>query len=162
MATTGYSGRQIFLHWITAIIIAIQFAYHDGMQLSWRLIREGGEVPFSVPTAIHVALGIFILLLSLPRLGLRLSRGAALPPENESPGMARLAAITHAALYSLILLLPVSGLLAWFGKLGAAAVAHSILGKLLLLVVALHVLGALYQLIVLRSNVLWRMLRPRN
>ena len=162
MAVKGYTGTQIGLHWIIAVLIGVQFLYHQGMKSAWRLLREGREVPVDLGTTFHVLIGILVLLLVLPRLGLRLTRGAPPQPENEAPAAARIARITHIALYAIILALPLSGLLAWFGHVGAAAIGHSVLGKLLLLFVALHVLGALYQTVAVRSGALWRMFRATD
>jgi cytochrome b561 len=51
---------------------------------------------------------------------------------------------------------------AWFGHVGAAGNVHEALKTLLLLAVALHVVGALYQAFVLRSDVMRRMVPPRG
>lgn len=159
MAVTGYTGRQIGLHWVIAILIGLQYFTYGSMRHSWFLLRDGKPVPFDPLTNAHVAVGITVLLLALPRLWLRLTRGAPRAPENEPPILSRIARINHIALYAIILGLPLTGMLSWFGQAGAAALAHITLVLLLLVFVALHVLGAIYQTIVLRSGVLWRMFR---
>lgn len=160
MAVTGYSSRQIGLHWIIAILIGAQYVLHGGMKHSWRLVIEGQPVPFDPMTILHIVIGVLVLLLLFPRIFLRVSRGAPPAPEDEGPGMKTLATVTQTMLYVLIISLPLSGMAAWFGQVQAAGLMHNILGKLLLLFVALHVAGAFFQTFVRRRGVLWRMFRP--
>ena len=67
---------------------------------------------------------------------------------------------THLGLYLLLIVMVVSGGLAWFGEQRWAAEAHEVLKALVLALIGLHVVGALYQQFVLKSDVLKRMGRP--
>ena len=71
-----------------------------------------------------------------------------------------MSATNHLLLYALLLVLPLSGLAAWFGGIGGAIGVHRLMESLLLPLVGLHVCGALYQALVLRSDVVARMIRP--
>lgn len=67
----------------------------------------------------------------------------------------------HWALYVLMLALPITGLLAWFGGVTALADPHGeILKVLLWVMIVLHVAAALYHQFVLRDNLLNRMRKP--
>ncbi len=157
----NYSTAQIGLHWIVAILVLAQFLNNGAIGEAWRAIRRGAEeVPGGPMVAAHVLIGVAILVLALWRIALRLLRGAPPPPADEPRGLRIAAAATHGALYLLLALLPVTGLVAWFADVGAAADAHEALKTLLLLLVAAHVAGALYQHFVRRSGVLGRMLPP--
>ena len=68
----------------------------------------------------------------------------------------------HVSIYILLLLLPVTGSVAWFLGVELAGDAHELLQNLLLAAIALHVAGALFQHFVFRSEVLMRMLLPQR
>lgn len=161
MTESGYSSKQIALHWIIAILIVIQFVLHDGIEEVWLQVRDGGEVTRSVLAFSHVAIGILIFVLALWRITLRLTRGAPPPPEDEAPALQMLAGLTHLVLYALLLLMPISGMTMWFGGVEAAGFGHFVGKTLMLAFVALHVIGALYHRFVLKSDVMQRMTRPQ-
>ena len=58
-----------------------------------------------------------------------------------------------------MIVMPVSGAMAWFGDAGAAAVVHNVSKVLLLLLVILHIVGALAHQFVLRTGLMERMVR---
>ena len=75
----------------------------------------------------------------------------------------RLAArAVHLAFYAVILLMPATGGMAWFGGLETMAAVHGAGKPVILALVALHIGGALYQHFVARTDVLRRMLRPER
>ena len=64
-----------------------------------------------------------------------MKRGAPKPPEHE-PAILKLAAgATHLGLYALLILMPVSGIAAWFGNIEAAAEGHEVMRLILLALV---------------------------
>lgn len=156
----GYSRAQILLHWIVALLIIPQFLLHDAMKEAWRAFEQGQEVAFDPLVAAHVFTGIAILALVMWRVSLKATRGAPPPPEAEHPALKAVAKATHAGLYLLLIMLTVSGGLAWFGGQEAAAEAHEVLKTLLLVLIVLHVVGALFQQFVLKTNIMERMKRP--
>ena len=75
--------------------------------------------------------------------------------------MLKLAAhATHVTLYLLMILVPVSGAVAWFGGIENAAEGHELLKTVLLIVVLIHFLGAVAQRVIFKSDVMTRMVRP--
>lgn len=159
---TGYSRTQIFLHWAVAGLIALQFLFPDAIEDAFRRVMKGEVYAFDPLIMGHVAAGVLVLALTLGRGAIRLRRGAPNPPETEHPLLRKAAHAAHGLLYLTALLIPVSGLVAWFGGVGPAAGAHGLLTKILLFVIAAHVAGALYHRFVLKSGVMERMLRAQR
>lgn len=163
-APKGYSRLQIALHWIIALLIAVQILYHDPMEEAWDAVRDGLAVPAEVTfgVTVHVVVGVSVLLLALLRLGVRFTHGApALPAEEPAP--LRLAAnATHVVLYILMIAIPLGGLAAWVGGVKPAAGIHGLAANVLFWLVVLHILGALYQRFVLKSDVMTRMVTPQK
>ena len=158
----GYSSAQIGLHWIIALLIALQFLFHEPIKDAFDSALEGELQPFSWPVWAHIAGGTLILGLAIWRVILRRSRGAPPPPEGEGSLLGRAATLGHWALYALILLLPVGGLIAWFGGVDLAGEAHGLLSNVLLFVVAVHVAAALWHQFWLKDHLLRRMMRAER
>ena len=160
----GYSRIQIVLHWTIAALVIFQLLVHDGMEDAWDDF-EDGDLPDADTVLwayLHVAVGVTILALSIVRLGVRLVRGAPPLPENHSALLKLVAWATHVLLYGFILLMPLTGALAWFGGVGDSADIHE-LGRLLLIpLVLLHAAGGLAEHFVFRTNSLRRMLGMRD
>lgn len=155
----GYSRLQIALHWLVLALIAQQYLFHDAISAAWDRTAEGLVAVFDPLVLAHVAGGG--LIVPIWRLTLRARRGV--PPVIEtSKGQAFLARLTHVGLYALMILMPVSGSIAWFGGGEAAARGHDVLKIVLLALVALHVAGALYHQLILRDGTLARMRRARG
>ncbi|WP_161594519.1 cytochrome b [Marimonas lutisalis] len=155
-----YTRAQIRLHWLVFILIALQYVLHEPMSEAWDVIEDGGSVAFDPLVFVHVAGGMLILLLVVLRIGLRLRVGAPPLPAEEPAAMKMLAHVTHLGLYVLMIGMPVSGAVAWFGGAEAAAEAHEVMRAILLALVALHVVGALYHQFVLKTNLMNRMRTP--
>lgn len=157
----GYTSLQIALHWLVAVLVLIQLFVTEGIEEAWRAFRRGTELASDDVFLAnwHVWAGITIFALAVLRLIIRFSRGAPPPPASESWALRAIAALTHVALYAFILLMPLSGFVAWFGIFPDAADIHE-LGKLpLLVLIGLHAAGALWQHFVARTDVLRRMIR---
>lgn len=81
-------------------------------------------------------------------------------PEGSPPLLNLLASLAPWGLYALLLLMPLTGAIAWFGRVEAAAVLHET-GRLTLAALILaHALGALVEHFVIGNRVIRRMLRP--
>lgn len=158
--TQGYSRTQITLHWVILLLIGAQYLFHDAIAEGWEKVEKGLEVGFDPMIAQHIATGGLILLLVIWRIVLRVRRGAPEMPADEPAVLKFVAKATHGLLYLLLILLPISGVVAWFGGVAEAAEGHELMKLLLLIIVGLHVFGALYQQFVLKSDVLSRMTRP--
>ena len=81
---------------------------------------------------------------------------------GDSAAQRALAKAAHVGLYALMILMPLSGSMAWFGGVDLAAQGHNVLKIVLLALVALHVLGALYHQFVLKDGLINRMRRAEG
>ena len=154
----GYAGTQILLHWLVGVLVVFNYFYSDGMgrALAARLGTAGVRPPPIEPW-VHVWVGVTVLALVVLRLLLRQVRGA---PEVPGTGMAKAAAIWgHRLLYTLLLVVPALGGLAWFGGLRALGDPHEVLANVLLVVAGGHAVMALVHHYVLKDGTLSRMLR---
>ena len=168
-----YDAMAIALHWVTAILIVAN--------LTLGLSMVG--LPISPPKLHwylwHKSIGITIFVLTSVRLTWR----ALHPPPPPVPMPAwqqRASSLSHAALYALLLLIPVSGYLyssatgvqvVWLGWLplpdlvpkdkplaDGLKIVHVTLNSLLAITVCVHVAAALRHHFIDRDRVLARML----
>ncbi len=158
----GYSLTQIRLHWVVAALIAVQYLMHDPIEEGWRAFLKGAEVAFDPLILVHVVAGVLIGAFALWRLVLRKTRGAPLPPQEEAPALKLAAHLTHGTLYALLIVMPLSGALAWFGGVGALGFVHGTLVTPLIILIGLHVVAALYHQFVLKTNLIDRMKTAEN
>ncbi len=159
----GFSRAQIILHWATAILVIPIWLLHDGIKNTMRALRHS-EVPQpsdALITQFHVWGGIVVLALVCWRLDLRFKRGAPEAPESESAFLKFVASATHVLLYALLVYLPLTGILAYFGGISLAGDLHELAKLPILLIVILHAAAALYHHFVLKTDVLVRMIKPR-
>lgn len=162
MPVTGYSPKQIWLHWIIAILIITQFVLHEGIVAQSDALEKGLSIAPTLLARSHVIIGGLIFILALFRVYLLVTRGAPTTPASEPILLRFLAKATHVALYAVMLLMPISGSVAWFGGVEAAKAGHN-LGKTVMLVfVLLHVVGAIYQHFILKTDVMRRMVRAER
>lgn len=158
----GYSAAQIALHWIVAALVAAQFIFHEAIAEAWDAVEEGLGAAFDPLVLGHVVGGVLILALVVWRLALRLNRGAPPPPGNEPGVLVQLAHAVHWGFYAVLAVMAVSGGLAWFGGVTSAAEVHEVLKAILLAMIALHVAAIAFHRIVLRNDVMVRMVRPER
>jgi cytochrome b561 len=166
-----YSGAAIALHWILAILITLTTAI--GWRMMWIEHEPGSEQWFDL----HKSIGLVIAALVAMRLLWRLTHR----PEPRPTGAAweaKLASVTHALLYVLIVALPITGYLGasyskagvqWFGIATPRWVApdhdtselfftiHGVLLWTLVALVVLHVAGALKHLLIDKDGTFRRM-----
>ncbi len=162
MKPKGYSRTQIALHWVVFLLVALQFIFNDYIKDAWFKWVDTGEFQFNLLISGHVIGGIVILVLVLWRLFLRKKRGAPELPAEETKAMKAAAHGTHHTLYLLLILMPITGMGAWFGEQTLAATIHFYLKFALIALIALHVAAALYHQFVLKNNLLDRMKTPRD
>ena len=156
----GYSAVQIALHWTVAVLVLSQFLLGDAIGAAFRSVMRGTAPAFDWAVWGHIAGGIAILLLVMWRLSVRSSRGAPDVPADTPPAVRTAALVSHWALYALLILLPLSGLIAWFGAVGPAGQFHELMTTALLVLAGLHVAAALWHQFWLRDRLLLRMMRP--
>jgi cytochrome b561 len=180
MSDARYTRTAVALHWLLAFAILASLAVGTIM----------ADMALS-PTRLklinwHKWAGIAILLLSAARLAWRLTHRPPPLPSTLAPWQARLAALTHGALYVLFFAVPLAGWayssaagfpVVWFGLVPLPDLApvdreladvlkatHELLAWLLSALVLLHVAAALKHQWVDRDGLLARMSwrrRPR-
>lgn len=154
----GYLKTQIVLHWTVAALVILQFLAHEGMEHAWDAYEDGEPVTAGPLVGLHIATGVTILLLALWRIGLRVRYGAPGLPDNHPAVLKLIAHANHYLLYAFLIGMPLTGASAWFFGIEGAADIHSTGRTILLLLVLLHVAGALAEHFVFRTDVLRRML----
>jgi cytochrome b561 len=167
------------LHWAIVILLCLQFA------IAWIMPDIGrGTVPDRLIN-LHLSFGLLIIFVMAVRLLWRITHAVPAPPVGLPAWQATSASLAHAALYILLFVVPVLGwinasyrgwtveffglfplpaLVAARGPANTGAIlgpwsgdVHIWLSYALLTAIGLHVLGALYHRIVLRDDVLGRM-----
>jgi cytochrome b561 len=152
--TTGYSGIQIALHWLIAVLILVAWLSGEGAEEAMEAVEEGGVTGF-VP---HVAFGLSILTLVVVRILVRLSRGA--PAAPGTPGSLSVLAADwgHRLIYLLMIAVPLGGASVFFLGLDVGEI-HGLAANILMLVVLGHALMALYHQYILKDGLLRRMMK---
>lgn len=161
--TCRYPDLQVALHWIIALFVTVQASVTNGATGRLAEAKKKG-LALSLASRIgakrHVAFGVTVFLLAPVRVGVRLHRGAPLRPDDD-PMTTQLAPHRiHVLPYAVILLIPVSGLIAWYSQAGLINEPHALGMNAVLLIVGVHVAGALHRRFVARTDVLVRMLQP--
>jgi cytochrome b561 len=151
----GYSGLQIALHWLIAVLILLAWLSAEGAEEAIEAIEKGGTAGF-VP---HVAFGLAVLALVVLRLAIRLKRGAPVPPGE--PGSLQVSAANwgHGLIYLLMVGVPLGGVSIWFLGMDNGDV-HGLFANVLLVIALGHALMALYHQFVLKDGLIRRMMKP--
>ena len=166
---TQYSTRMVIAHWLTLVLLIA--AWFLGHELDEARHEEGATL---LGYMMHGLVGAAILLLTLARLYFR--RADGVPPPVGATLMDKVAKGIHHLLYTLLLLLPVSGIMtvvtskvidalmasdatllpAKFTGVPAHDV-HEILVTVLIVVVVIHVLGAIKHQFIMKDGLMERM-----
>ncbi|MEY4697538.1 MAG: hypothetical protein RIT14_1966 [Pseudomonadota bacterium] len=155
----GYSRVQIGLHWIMAVLILLQLIFGEGIGTAWRALQQTGVASYDAQALAHIGFGAAILLLALWRLWVRATRGVPAVPEVEPVALRLAANAGHWAFYVLMIGVPLTGLLAWFGGLHDLAELHELAKPAFILLIAIHVAAALWHQFWLKDGLLARMRR---
>jgi cytochrome b561 len=175
-----YSRGAMVLHWAIAILIALNFA------AAW--VAE--DLPKAEKMQImgnHKAIGITILILSIIRLLWRFAKPAPPLSVGLKPWEVMLAKITHGLLYLLMIGVPTGGWIMHSAFSGGKAISffglfdypglpmvqdkalaglfhelHENGGIAMLVLMGLHVAGALKHQLIDRDDSIWRMLPGRG
>lgn len=158
--TDRYSQIQIRLHWIIFALVALQYLLHDGISAAFDRVEDGAAPAMTALAGAHIFGGFLVFALMLARLYIRMTQGVPPPPDSEGPLLSKLAGAVHWAFYALLVLLPVTGAVAWFRASQSAAEVHEILRAVLLALIVLHAGAALMHHFVFKTDVLRRMTRP--
>jgi cytochrome b561 len=159
----GFSRIQIGLHWVVAALIFFNLLMDNGLGQLLRQISQGQTPATTTIAWAHIIAGSLILLLVVWRLILRFTRGVPAAPEGESRMMKLAGEAGHVGLYVLMIALPVTGLLGWYGGLEVLSELHGgVLKVLLWLVIAGHVVAAFYHQFVLKDGLMNRMRKAQD
>lgn len=169
-----YSTVSLLLHWGIAALVVTQICLIAA--------HEATDGPISREfVTLHKSVGLTILMLTLIRLGWRMANPAIPLPQAMPTWQKLLARATHVLFYVMLLAMPLVGWAAssagrrpisWFGLFdwpllplpqsrdlaGDLMDMHELAAKALIVLVLLHVLGALKHHFIDRDNVLHRML----
>ncbi len=157
----GFSRIQIGLHWAVAALVFFNLLMNNDLGQLLRQIGQGGTASTTTLAWAHIIAGSLVLALVLWRLVLRLSRGVPAAPEGESRMLKLAGEAGHVALYTLMIAMPVTGLLVWYGGVASLADVHGgVLKVLFWVVIAGHVVAALYHHFILKDGLLNRMRKP--
>lgn len=151
----GYSGLQVLLHWVIAVLIVFAWLSGEGGEEALEAAEQGASTGF-VP---HVAIGLAILTLVVVRLIVRLSRGAPAAPGTPGSLQVRAADWGHWLIYLLMIAVPLGGASAFFLGLDTGDI-HEFFANTLMIVVLAHVAMAFYHHFVLKDGLIRRMMRP--
>jgi cytochrome b561 len=169
-----YDGVSMTLHWLIALLVAVQFCTKA---------MSPGSFPGATEDALdawHLAIGPTILLLMVVRLGWRLTHAVPPTPADLSAALRLVSRVTHWAFYGLLILIPVLGWVSasafrarptLLGLVPLPMIApaseslaegvggvHGILAWVVLALIGLHICGALYHLLAKDDGVAARML----
>ena len=159
--TPGYSKLQITLHWVIAALVAFQLIFGEGMT-NVRDAAEEGTTASSVDTAVsigHYWFGIAILVLVLVRLGVRVMQGVPQRLAGTPTWMDWAARLVHWAFYLMLFAMPLLGLLTVYVS-DAFGDIHKLGKPVFIVLIAVHVVAALYHQFIKRDGTLRRILVP--
>jgi cytochrome b561 len=170
----GYGPIAKILHWLIALLLVVQYG------LGWLMPHVGRNTKPEGLIAWHLWIGAVIIAVLAIRLIWRVTHPVPLLRDNVPGWQHVLAAVTHWGLYLILVVLlalgwanasargwsvtllgivPLPSIAATGSPFGMrAGDIHSFIGWILLALVGLHVLAVLYHRLILRDQVLQRML----
>lgn len=160
MSVTGYSRMQIRLHWAVVVLVALQFLFGEGIAKAFETFLDTGEKAFTIFVAGHVLVGITVLILAIWRIVLRMLHGVPAPDPSHSAAQVMAARVMYGLFYLLMVLLPVSGMVAWSQGSDLAGDIHAVLRVVLLVLIVAHIAAALAGQFIKKDGTMTRMVKP--
>lgn len=154
-APAGYSRPQIALHWLTLLLLVGIWFTRGGAERALDAAREGA----AAGPPLHAIIGLTILVLTVARIVLRVTRGAPAPVATDSAAQQRATVWGHRLLYVLLVLVPLGGAFTWFT---VSETPHGLLGYALFVLVLGHAALALWHQHGKRDGTMTRMIRPQG
>ncbi|MEO6012361.1 MAG: cytochrome b/b6 domain-containing protein [Devosia sp.] len=157
---TGYASIQIGLHWCIASLVVFQLVFGESMVKATEAAEEGepiGGTDALLATA-HYWVGLSILALVFFRLAVRIWMGTSTSTETNRL-LALLVGAVHWAFYTLLVVVPVTGLLAIYANPEISEI-HALAKPVFIALIAVHAAAALFHQFVLRDGALMRILVP--
>ncbi|MFK7893374.1 MAG: cytochrome b [Granulosicoccus sp.] len=142
--TLRYTSLQRRLHWLVIVLVFVQYLAQETMGEAMRVIEQHEPVNaghFFVIT-IHTWFGALLAAVMIWRWTLR-RRPVPVNGGLMARHRARYVAIHHKILYLTIILMALTGALHYYAGLPTAGRWHELGKWLLLVLIAIHVLGAL-------------------
>jgi cytochrome b561 len=172
---TRYHPMLVVLHWISAFLIIAALVLGSVVMVK---IPNSDPMKFEALRS-HMLGGMAIVFLMVIRLIIRSRTQHPAAASTGSPGLDRLAKISHRVLYIAVLGMGLSGLMmAWQVGLPQILFAggnlpvdfwvypirnvHYVISRLLMVWIALHIAGAIYHIFILRDGLLGRMFFGRR
>jgi cytochrome b561 len=173
---TQYSKRMVIAHWLTLLLLVIAWQFGDSLA---DLTDESKATIAAYGW--HIFAGVTVLLLTVTRLFFRSKDGT--PPPMGQATMDKVAKGVHHLLYTLLFVLPLSGLItvltsdALKGLLAGDASllpkehgykdvfaheVHEVLVNVLIAVAVLHILGAIKHQFIDKDGLMQRMMLRRK
>ena len=153
-----YKRSQIALHWVVALLIAVNYFLGSAMEEAFTLLVRGQTTEVSAGANAHRMVGVAVLLLVAARLVLRRRNGVPPDPATSPDWMKKAAKLGHSALYVLMFVVPISGMVAFTGLNPGVAAIHGVLVNLLILLALGHASVALYHHYFMKDGLLKRMM----
>lgn len=169
-----YGAVAKAFHWLTLLLLIGSFS------IAWSMVDMRISPQMLVLYSYHKWVGVTVFLVVILRLAWRLRNPAPPLPPGTSPLQRRLAGLSHAMLYTILIVMPLTGWvmssarnlpLVYLGLIevpspfgvdealgDALRTVHFYLSLALLFFVGVHVLAALQHHFILRDDVLRRML----
>jgi cytochrome b561 len=158
--STGYTRLQIVLHWLTALLVALQYVFHEGIVAAFDRGLEAGAMTFTPAALAHMTGGALILGVAIWRLLLRSENPPPPPPDGEPSWASWLSPLVHRVFYVLLISLPVTGALAWGLPSELMGDTHGALRAALLFLIVAHVGAVILHMAVWKTGLIRRMTRP--
>ncbi|MCG6932295.1 MAG: cytochrome b/b6 domain-containing protein [Gallionella sp.] len=174
---TQYSKRMVIVHWLTLALLIVAWYLGDSL---------GDAIDESKSTLagylVHMAVGVSILVLVLSQLFFR-HRDGTPPMLKDKPVFLAAAKGVHHLLYTVLLLLPFSGIMTVITSTAGKALlagdagllpkahgyhgvfahsVHEVLVNVLIGLAVVHLLGALKHQFVMKDGLIERMKLPSN
>jgi len=162
-APAAYSPTQIVLHWVVAALVVFQIVFAEAMEELGEAAEYGERIGAGEALLgnLHIWAGFAILALTVWRLVLKATHGA--PPEPKgTPATLFLMRATYALFYLLLIAVPLTGAAAWYLGIEAAGEVHELSKPAFIALIALHVAATIWHGVVLKDQVMARMLPARR
>lgn len=158
--SAGYAPIQIALHWCIATLVIFQLVFGESMVKATEAAEDGEQIggTDALLATAHYWVGLSILALVILRLGVRLKLGAPVLAER-NPSLAFLAKALHWAFYALLVIVPVTGLLAVYANSEIGEI-HQLAKPVFIVLIVGHATAAVFHQFILGDGTLKRILVP--
>ncbi len=158
----NWSRLSITLHWLVVVLVVVQVLDHEYMVGLWDKMMDKAQPDQAsvIGGYIHIIAGVSILVAATVRLLDRVVNGRPPYPASDPSWATWLARISHVLIYAILIVMPALGLLAWFTGNDDYAGYHTFFWIPLLVLIGIHVIGALAQHFYFKTDALTRMVKP--